>query len=767
MHRVPGLALVNDLPTMKQKMMAGALVGAWTRSDTPPLEPDKVGYYVAAFSSGTLTGKQRGLVARCVLWCDSEANCYNPAHLLAYRESALTFADDERSQFFVGALLYHKVIGPDSTFTERVYAQLLREEWRTSRYWGRYSMEKQTVLLDLAQLYCEEEGTISEDRVAVVERALLWCDEGDKGSKDVPAVSVTPRSSLQKSFSSYLSIAFRRQKRSDGPAEQVCRYVFNLQPDDEENNTYLASLLAERGDKGTDACAVYARLAVHREMAGEKEEANRWIVCLARAYIHLGRINEGTRAVLERASQVKPDALDLSTAHLYAAALAYQGTADSVFVALLEGALGREEELAPVFAEHNWEWAAVVRALAMAYGRLGRNDATAQTLYARAVEVCPEERELWTFHARSLTFARDYSKSALEVYERALGLHPTDAKIPPTRESAVAKRTDVAALLAGVVQNDDTLGMALAQAYLANNACEGERRSHALHLWEALYRQGRASPEMIGALVKAYTGEERANDVALSLWGLAVEEDLQDGDLRLRLAQEWRLRGEPEVALRYYKEAARLLPRSFAAQAECGILMKEHFSDFAGALRFLQKAVKLPEGNRDLDANVALGEVLLSLSKRDEARAVFQMIVDEIAPEHTRTLLNLANLSLKYEPEGVKQAEALYEKAQATEPELAETYRRMADLYHEKGQTDEEQEALEKYLELAEPDPVRWRQLADLYIRRGDFARAESALRRVIALGEGDKRLYTLLGEIILQQQDNGKSGDRNEVVVS
>ena len=75
----------------------------------------------------------------------------------------------------------------------------------------------------------------------------------------------------------------------------------------------------------------------------------------------------------------------------------------------------------------------------------------------------------------------------------------------------------------------------------------------------------------------------------------------------------------------------------------------------------------------------------------------------------------------------------------------------MADLYHEKGQPDDEQEALEKYLARSEPDAERCQQLAELYIRKGDFVRAESALRQIIAMGEGDKKLYTLLGEVILQ----------------
>jgi tetratricopeptide (TPR) repeat protein len=728
MPRVPNLTLVDELPGLSQKMMGGALATNWSRSDAPPLGADKVGYYAAAFNSGLLNGQARSRLARCILWCDCDLGRYNPHHLPAYRESAAAFPDDERSQFFMGALLYHKVVS-DSELAAKVYPRILGTPWRVSKYWRVYEVPDKAVLMDLAKLFCEEPGNIEQERVAIVEMALAKC-EGE--SKHSP---------LRQAMSLYLGSAYRRLKRTDPVAEEVYRFLFNLHADDEENNTFLAEMLAARNAREANACAVYARQAAHLEMRGNKEEANQWIVNLARAYIALGRVDEGSRAILGRAAKVEPDDRDIAAAHLYVSALTY-GKVDPAFVEVLEEAMVREEEMAARFAKQRWEWAVVVRALAVSYGAMARTDETSRNLYARAAKMNPGDRELLGYHARSLAMAKDYSEEALLIYEKSLGIVSSNGEGLPLEQARGR---------AASVTSDNVVGTALAQAYVDNNAFAGTRRPQALALWETLYRQGKATEPMVEGLVQAYTGEDRINDVALSLWERVIENQPNNGELRLRLAQEWKQRNDMDMAARYYKAAAKLMPKNFTAQYECAMLLKESFSDFTGALRMLQKAVKLPEGRRHLEAHFALGDTLMARGKREEAREVFLRITQEIDANHTETLLLLAQLSLKYEEQSVKQAEALYVQAKTLSPEHPETYRRMADLYHEKGQHDQEQEALEKYLALSEPDAQKYKQLADLYIRRGDFLRAESALRQVIALGQDDKKLYTLLGEVILQ----------------
>lgn len=732
MVRVPNLTSVEELPTLSQKMVGGALAAAWSRSDTPPIAADKTGYYAAAYLSGMAGGLSRGRIARCLLWCDCASGHYNPHHFAAYRESALAFPEDERSQFFLAALLYYKVM-TDPPLAIRIYTRILTPEWRTIPYWREYELPDRRILMDLATLFCEEGENLEPERVAVIEMALARC------------VEEPPRSPVRQKLAAHLGAIYRKQHRTDEPAEDVYRFIFQYQSEDNANNAFLAEMLALGNAADANACAVYARQAASLERQGRKSEANHWIVRLAHAYIALGRIDDGSRAVLARAARSEPQDATLAAAHLYASARVHSGTAEPSFVMTLEDALTREEEIAPVFAAQKWSWGTVVRALAVSYGVLGRTDAAARALYARAIDMNPKDRELYGFHARVLALEQNYSPQAVEIYEYCLGI---------TDEETAADKMPLGIAPAPVSKpsfTDDVVTLALAHSYLLHEAFEGPRRPQAILVWEALYRKGKTTPEMVDALVKAYAGEEQIGDIALTLWQRVIEQDPKNGELRLRLAQEWKQRNDFDTAARYYKEAAKLLPKSFLAQYECAVFLKERYSDFTTALRLLQKAVKLPEGKKHLMAHFMLGQILLAKGKRDDAEKSFQYIISEIDANHTETLLVLARLSLKYQEKGMQQAEELYSQAQSQSPEHPEPYRRMADLYQEKGQPDEQQEALEKYLARAEPDAERCQQLADLYIRKGDFIRAERALRQIIAMGEGDKKLYTLLGEVILQ----------------
>jgi tetratricopeptide (TPR) repeat protein len=345
-------------------------------------------------------------------------------------------------------------------------------------------------------------------------------------------------------------------------------------------------------------------------------------------------------------------------------------------------------------------------------------------LYARAIWACPEDISVWALHASALAEQKDYSEGALIVYEKVC--HNLDC--------------------------GESILVALGHTYIGIHAEKDSiHRLNALIVWEHLYQKGKDWPELITALASAYMEDGRVNDTAVSLWEKHAAINPRNGMLRLRLAQEFRMRGNLQSAVRYYKEAAKLLPKDFDAQFETASVLKNSYADYTSAVKLLQKAIKLPKGQKHLDAHFSLAEALLVINKRDEAKRLFQTIAEEIDPGHTPTLLHLARLNLKYEEEGVRLAEALYTQALTVSPNSAETYRGMADLYREKGQAEHEEQALEKYLMLSEPDAKRYRQLADLYIRKGDFIRAEGALRQVIALGEGDKQLYTLLGEVILQ----------------
>jgi tetratricopeptide (TPR) repeat protein len=709
----PGLEPVNQSINAWQRLVGPFFASGWCQFDNPPIGPEKIGYYAATLSV-TARGEKYGRLARCLIWCEADTRTYCPHWLDWYREGAQAFPEDERSVFYVGALCYHGIF-KNAEYAEKILARLLQPKWDSSLYWARFGMPRYRVLLQLATLYAEQREPITPERIEIVESAL---DREDDGLVD------------RKLLASYLARAYRHENRMDATADIVYRFVFQQDPDDQENNRFLAAMYSVRQRADASACAVFARMAAQLDAVGEKAEADEWTLRLARTYTALGRTDEGTLAAFERAKGMMPEDREIRAAYLAALVRRDPRTIKEAALTLLEQAVRDEAGLLPLFEKHRWSWGLVVRALALIYDQRGRYDDAAASVYARATEWVPEERGLWIVYGRALARREDYSEAATDVYEKAI-------------------RTS---------QPDESVSLALARAYVVNNAYDGPRRPQALLLWETLFRQGQHWPEMVAALAQAYTGEERVNDIAIALWTQAVNADDKNGLLRLRLAQEWKMRGELETALKYYREAARLLPKEFIAQFEAAQLLMEYLSDYSGAIRLLQKAVKLPAGSRHLMAHFYLGEALLARDKRDEAKEVFQTNVDEIDANHTKTLLHLAKLNLKYEEQGVQKAEALYEQALTLDPDLPETYRKMAELYREKGQTEEEQVALEKYLSLSQPDADKYQQLADLYIRRGDFVRAETALRQVIALGKGDKKLYTLLGEVLVQARAQAKA---------
>jgi|GEM_PF-2153888 len=721
-----GLKLIKDNPSLWNKVTGALRASAWVRSGNPPIGADKAHVYAAALAGGTVMGDTRRRIALALLWCDADAGQYADTRIDWYREAFSAFPDDERCAFFMAVLAVLDRV-PEPDLVDDIFASVLHPDWQDSPLWRETGLRRDEIARGLALRYVAQSDIRSPERLAFVESVFDGLPEGNRDRLEMAR---------------YLCRAYRAAGRTDEKALRAYAVLFNEDGgSNEENDAHLAALYLQQERYDAGACAVFGRMVQHALGAGREDEAAYWTVRQAHAFIEIGRFDEGVLDVLRNAARATEsgDATGLlyEGAYLYAVGRRRMGALeeDAAFLARLEQAVRqRADEFSALFSQRRWDWGVVVRSLAIAWGHQGRIDEEACALYNRATELCPEDRTLWALRSRALAETRDTSEEAVRVYERARATG----------------------------QANDAVLLALARAYAAEDPAQQseDRRREAVALWEDLYRQGIAEPEMTERLALAYTRDDRVNDVALSLWEKAVEAEPKNGLLRLRLGREWKLRGEIETAARWYREAARLLPRDFEAQYEAGLLLKEHYSDYAGAARLLVKAVKLPGGTDHLGAHYALGETLVFLEKRSDAKAIFQRIIDVIDREHMPTLLHLAKLNLQYEAEGVRTAEELYQKARELDPDHPETYRKMADLYHERGQFEEEQAALEKYLSLSDPDPQKYRQLADLYIRRGDFIRAEGALRQIIALGQGDKRLYTLLGEVITQAQSQQAQQD-------
>ena len=706
---------IKQPPTLRQRLTSGAAVARLLKTDPISLSVDAVGSYYGALSgkktdaSNLSPENLQARTAQALLWADIKTRQFHSLCADWYLLAAAVFPDDERCAFYVGSLYYHGVIKATEAELAKALGMLMKPAWRDSIYWTRLDLPRNELLKRLTDSLNDEAIRITPERLPVLEAAF------DSSTLTEEQRVTTAR---------WLGVAYRASGRSDDRAEIIYRYLFVHVASDTENNEYLANLFAGRELDDANACAVYARMVSEADRAGDQAAKARWSVRLSRAYIAQNRLGAEAIIPLQTALTITPGDRLLEAALAYSVGRSELVLLEPSLLKHLEAAIAFESEFVPYFTEHQWQWSVVPRALALAWGKIGRKDSLAGFIYARATELCPEEKVLWAYHADALAEAKDYSRKAITVYERANQLK----------------------------QAGENVILALAHAYQANRSQDSNDRRKALVLWEDLYRQGKATADVAAALTEAYLHEERLSDTALELLQkMPLQLGQVPGPLLLRVAQEWRRRGELSTALRWYQETERAMPEHFLTLYEYGLLLKEQFSDFVGAVNVLARAIILPSGNYHLECHLALAESLLALDKRDDARRVFQIIIERIDSNHTPSLLHLARLNLKFEEQGMLRAEMLYERVTTVDPNNPEAYQSMIDLYRAQGNTKMEQWALEQYLKLGAPDAGRYRELADLYIRRGDYQKAESALRQIIALGGAERDVYTLLGDVIQQ----------------
>lgn len=697
---------IKQPPTLWQRLIGGFMANRLIRGENPPQTLEAINYYYSALLGRTPNlGQAR--IARALLIADLKARQIHSLCKDWYPLAAEAYPDDERCVFYVAALYYHGFLSASDEVMEKLLSRLMRSGWRESGYWIKLDLPRVELLKRVTDALADDEIYITPERLPVLEAAF-----------DAPSLSEEQRITTAR----WLAVAYRAAGRSDERAEIIYRYLFLNAPSDDENSEYLANLFAGRELDDANACAVYARMVTITQKRNDLQAMAHWSLKLSRTYIAQNRLGAEAILPLQSALSVKPGD------RLLEAALAYSvGRSDIVLMEPsllkhLETAIAFESEFVPHFVERQWQWSVVPRALALAWGRNGRRDSLALFIYARACELCPEEKNLWNHYALALLEAKDFSRKTITVYEKAYQAN----------------------------KDNKELALALAQAYQANRSHDGQDRRKVLMLWEMLYREDSVTPEILTALTESYLREERLSDTALELLQKMAQQGSEvPGPLLLRVAQEWKTRGDLGGALRWYQEAERAMPDHFQTLLEYGILLKEQFSDFPGAVNVLARAVILPAGGKHLEAHQALAESLLALDKREDARRIFQIIVERIDPNHTQALLHLARLNLKFEEKGMLRAETYYERAASTEPENPDTYKHMVELYRAQGNTKMEQWAMEQYLKLGTGDAQSHRELADLYIRRREWAKAESALRQVIALGGNDREIYALLGDVI------------------
>lgn len=675
MARVPSLKNADETVTLWHRALAPFVAGVWSRRDAPPLSAAAAAFYAGALKDNA-SGAAQAAIARCLLWCDAEAAQFVPSRLGWYRVAARAFPDDERCAFFLAALCRQEVV-QDAAVATQVYAALTRPDWKASRFWDAFDLPQRAITDELAVLYAEGD-VVSPERVAAVEVAYAR-PEGGRTHEQRAA------------FVAFLARARRAANRRDKETLGLIAARFAQDPDDLDNVAYLGEVYAEANRADPDACRVFARLAC---AAAEETNARPWTLRLAHAHVTAGRVGPDTLPVLREAVRALPADATLAAARAAACAQVALPAPDDL--AALEDVLDREADFAPVFVSHGWPFASVLRAVALAWGRARRmddgSDEAARALFARAAALFPADPTLSLFHARALAAAEQFDHAAVPVYEKAW---------------ADSKKSDHAILAA--------LGRAYIQTGAADNGTTAARRAQIIAVWESLFRQEMGWPELTRALAQAYAHEDRVSDVALQVWEQVAADEPKNGCVRARLGREWRQRGDEDAALRWYREAAKLLPRDGETQFAAGVLVREKTGDLAAAEKMLARAARLCPTHRE--AHFALAETLLARNKKEAAESVFQTIVGTIDANHAPTLLHLNELNPN----------------------------------REQGRSDHNAPETRLQLSASSSDADAQRQLADRCIGRGDYQSAETALRQVIALGAGDKKTYTLLGEVMVQ----------------
>ncbi|MFM7320043.1 MAG: tetratricopeptide repeat protein [Armatimonadota bacterium] len=590
-------------PSPWQRASGSVVAAQLVKADPPPTTPEKVGFYVGALA-GKRPSDAGARILRALVWADIRSRQYRREILPWYPLAARRFPDDERCNFYVAGLGFHGMLSLLDDEKEEVYARILRADWKVSPYWAKLELPRMDLLRYLVRSIVQsgDAAGMTEDRRTVLENAIeAHALEGD-------ALQLAART---------LAANYRANKRKDAQAESIYRYLFVHVPDDYDNNRYLADVFLARQSHDANACVVYTRMIEAAEQREDRPSVDFWSLHLARVHVAQDRIGPDVLPVLLRGLRAAPGERPLEAAAVHSIAQLPTASIDSAMQELLERAFAPDGDVLPHFQARRWDWSQVVRALASLWGGQGRRDAQAATLFSLATELFPDERAFWGYRAGALAATRDYSLSAMDVYERAR-IHRL---------------------------HDDDVLEALGIAYHRNGIHESPADiRRVVQVWEQLHELGRLPDEAQGALAEFFLSQERLGDVALAMVSLMATEQPNDGELALRLAREFMARRDALAAARWYQEAIRLKPGDVDVLFEYAGLLRAQ-DERQAALEILRRAASEPAAARNLPVHFALGETLLEIGRRDDAWRVFRGIVDSIDKKHTPTLLHLARLA--------------------------------------------------------------------------------------------------------------------------
>ncbi len=284
----------------------------------------------------------------------------------------------------------------------------------------------------------------------------------------------------------------------------------------------------------------------------------------------------------------------------------------------------------------------------------------------------------------------------------------------------------------------------------------------------ALLLAGCSNPERdkIQALERgnADLAARRVNE-AIIQYRIAVQQDANFGEARLKLAEAYELNGDAGRAMPEFIRAADLLPQNDAVQLRSAryLLAAGRFEDAATRAQLV-----LNRNPRHVDALVIRGNSLLGM--RDFDRAISE-IEEAISLDPTRessyTTLAVVRMSAGQRAEARKALEAAVSAA----PTSPRTHLSLAYFHWSVGELMDAERALQRALDLAQDDVLVNRTAAMFYMSSKRMAQAEPFVQKVVArdgrpaaklaladfymaagrLPEGVRTLKSLTGEAALK----------------
>jgi tetratricopeptide (TPR) repeat protein len=697
-----GLTLLREKISVQQRLMKGKAF-KWASTTPPPLTVENLNTYSASLDGG-LPGDKRAVIARALLWGDLSLRVYRIERIADYQCAADANPDDEMCAFFVASLCDKAIIKDDETAT-RYFSRVIRPKWEKSIYWSKLGLSRRALIESLSEVFQSEDVIPSADQAEVLESALSL---------------TSPRSPQFLPLLRCLATAYRSANRDDDDAIAVYSQAFIKIPKDHDNITCLGNIFKARRQFDIMAYTIYAHLARFAEDAKDIEAMKDWLLYQSYACMALERWNEVSLTLYLRVNALVSDNSEVQLYLAYTAAHCPKVTDAPQLIRIMSVLLEDEEKNAQIFHERNWDWNFLLNAVAQRWFEAKREDEKAIALYYRIVKLYPDEMELAKFLANILASRRIDTDESISIYEKAYKLDPKNAEVRS----------------------------ALAYLYVKNatHKISNNKKADALKVWEETYQHGEKWPELVHAMLEAYENLDRVSETTLGIWEKITADQPDDSSIRLRLARAYGDRGQLIPAQRWYDEALAIAPDNYEVLSEYGMMLQRLGTGPLQAVAILRRASVTFEGAKNRDLLYALGEGLLQLNEREEAKGLFEQVLT-LCPDDAPAMLHLARLNLKYEITGLDRAESLYKKAREINPNNTEVYRQLAEVYQAVGDTNAQEQALLQYL--SRSDAEKYYQLAQLYMQRGEYREAEKALRQVITIGRADKKFYTLLGEVI------------------